>query len=133
MRTLSFLLAPAAIAFAGCAPVPPYSPTPEARAELNKLISGKVAGTPMTCLAPYRANDMVTIDDNTIAFRMGSTVYVNRIQGGCSGLARGHYALVTRSIGPGLCSGDIAQVADLTTGMTVGSCALGEFVPYRAP
>ena len=29
-----------------------------------------------------------------------------------------------------MCSGDIATVADLRTGMTVGSCTLGDFVPY---
>ena len=41
--------------------------------------------------------------------------------------------LVTRTSGTGLCSGDIARVVDVSNGITVGSCALGEFVPYTGP
>jgi hypothetical protein len=37
---------------------------------------------------------------------------------------------VTRSSGSGLCRGDIARVADVSTGMIVGSCAVGDFIPY---
>ncbi len=79
---------------------------------------------------------MVIIDDNTVVFRDSpSRVYRNDFRGyGCQNLGSGHYTLVTRSSGPGLCSGDIAQVVDLGSGINVGSCVLGEFVPYvKAP
>ena len=39
--------------------------------------------------------------------------------------------LVTRSQGSQLCRGDIGTVTDMTSGMVVGSCALGDFVPYK--
>jgi hypothetical protein len=29
-----------------------------------------------------------------------------------------------------MCRGDISRVADVRTGMTVGSCAIGDFIPY---
>jgi hypothetical protein len=55
---------------------------------------------------------------------------VNHLIGECSLLKSGFYTLVTRSNGMGLCRGDIADVADVRTGMTVGSCAIGDWVPY---
>lgn len=117
-----------------CASQPP-SPTQlaQSRAELQKLIGGKVAGQPITCLPHYRANDMVRIDDSTIAFRQGTTVYVNHLRGECSNLKDSFYALVTHGNGSGLCNGDIAQVRDVSHGMIVGSCGLGDFIPYTKP
>ena len=32
--------------------------------------------------------------------------------------------------GTGLCRGEIAQVIDTSQGFTVGSCSIGDFVPY---
>ena len=120
-----------ALTLAGCATQPP-APTrsAEAQAELNKLIAGKTAGAPITCLQHYRANDMVRIDDSTVAFKQGRQVYVNHLIGACSNLDSGFYALVTRSHGSGLCRGDIAHVQDVSNGSIVGSCAIGDFVPY---
>lgn len=129
MRAIPLLLTAAVLA--GCATQPP-SPTrlAEAQAEFQKLTAGKVAGQPVSCLPSYRRNDMVTIDDSTVAFKNGKTVYVNKLIGQCSGLDSGFYTLVTNSSGPGLCRGDIARVADVRTGMTFGSCAIGDFTPY---
>src|SRR6185369_1999591 len=97
---------------ASCANVPPL---PERSAskqrEYEQLIAGKVAGPPLSCLPTYRQNDMVVIDERTIAFRDGSRrVYVNNMQGGCPNLG-GAYTLVTKSYGSAeLCRGDIGQV-----------------------
>jgi hypothetical protein len=132
MKILSIPLA--AVVLASCAPMaPPEARSPQAEAKLQEVLTGMVPGTPMTCLPPHRTNEMITIDDNTILFRRGQTVYRNDPVGGCPGLASGFYTLVTRSTGSGLCRGDIAQVADVSSGMTVGSCALGDFVPYTRP
>ena len=74
---------------------------------------------------------MVTIDDSTIAYvDSPSRVYVNHLRGECSNLRSGFYTLVVRSNGTGTCRGDIADVTDVRTGMTAGTCSLGEFVPY---
>jgi hypothetical protein len=104
----------------------------ESQAKLQELTAGKVAGPAMACLPPsVRSRNMVTIDDSTIAYvDSSSRVYVNHLRGECSNLRNGFYTLVVRSSGSGTCSGDIADVADIRTGITAGSCALGEFVPY---
>lgn len=102
--------------------------------EYDQLLAGKVAGAPVSCLPSYNQNDMVVIDERTVAFRQGSgRVWVNHMQGGCSNLG-GSYALVTRTFGSAqLCRGDIGQVVDLTNHFTVGSCVFGDFVPYTRP
>lgn len=109
---------------------PPATRTAKAEAEFQKLTAGKAAGKPFSCLPSYRGGNMVTIDDRTVAFKTGSTVYVNHLIGECPNLSSGFYTLVTRSSGPGLCRGDIAKVADVSTGMVLGACAIGDFVPY---
>ncbi len=132
----SMILSVAAAALVGCAaqPVAPMR-TAQAQQRLDQLIVGKVAGAPLSCLSSHRAKDMIIIDDETIAFRQGSgQTYVNHLQGGGCPLAGGFNTLVTRSSGGlGLCRGEIAQVADLQSGFTVGSCVLGDFIPYGRP
>jgi len=133
MRSMSLLLVAAALAACSTAPQPR---TAKAEAHLDKMLAGKVAQKPVDCLPTHRSGDMVVIDDNTILFRQSSSkVFRNDLNGGaCSGLGSGSYALVTKQYGGmGLCRGDIAQVMDLSTGMTVGSCILGDFVPYTTP
>lgn len=131
MRGIALLLIGATLASCAVAPQPGRSAKAENR--FQQLLAGKVAGEAVSCLPSYRANDMVVIDDQTIAFREGSSrVWVANLTHSCSNLGSGHYALVTkRSGGTGLCRGDIGQVADLTTGITVGSCVFGDFTPYE--
>ena len=130
MRSMSLLLLTAALGGCMAAPEPPR--TAKAEAHLQKLLAGKAAGPARSCLPEYRSDNMVVIDDNTVVFRDGRTVYRNDfVGGGCSRLGSGYYALLTRRMGgSGLCRGDIAEVKDLTSGITVGSCVLGDFVPY---
>ena len=133
MRRLPLFLIAAALT--ACSTGPQPGRTAEAEAHLNKLLAGKAPGKPISCLAHYRSNDMVVIDDNTVVFKNGRTVYRNDFQGGaCSNLGSAFYALVTRTSGGlGLCRGDIAEILDTSSGMTVGSCVLGDFVPYSGP
>lgn len=131
MRIL--ILAAAATSLAGCETTDsqPDRRSAQAQATYDRMLAGKSAGRPATCLPLLRSNDMVVIDDDTILYRDGRTTYVNKPLGGCNLLGRGSYALVTRIFGSQLCRGDIANVVDTRTGVTVGSCALGDFVPYR--
>lgn len=136
MRGIALLVAGAAgAALASCAAAPQPGRSAQAESHFQTLIAGKVAGPAMSCLPSYRSSDMVVIDGQTVAFRDGGRrLWVTDLGQGCSNLGSGHYALVTRSYGgTGLCRGDIAQVADLASGFTVGSCVFGDFVPYEKP
>lgn len=131
MRSIPLLVVGAALV--ACTTTAAEQPTRTAakQQEFEKLVAGKVAGPPISCLPTYRQNDMVVIDERTIAFRDGSRrTYVNHMQGACNNLG-GTYALVTKTFGTAqLCRGDIGQVVDLTNHFTVGSCVFGEFTPY---
>ena len=131
MRGIALLLI--ATTLASCAAAPQPTRSAKAEGHFQKLLAGKVAGPAVSCLPSYRANDMVVIDDQTIAFREGSRrVWVTNLSHSCSNLGSGNYALVTKRYGgSGLCRGDIGQVADLTSGITVGSCVFGDFTPYE--
>jgi hypothetical protein len=132
MRSISLLVAAGLVSSCTMSAQEP-APSMQAQTKYQQLLAGKVAGAPISCIPTRRANDMVVIDDNTIAFKDGARVYVNHPQGGCSQLSQGHTALVTREYAqPGPCSGDVAQVVDTFSHMTVGSCTLGDFTPYVA-
>lgn len=132
MRALPLLLVAAALP--GCSTQPPAATQmADSQAKFQKLTAGKVAGRPISCLPPsVRSRNLEVIDDRTVAYvDSSSRVYVNHIRGECTNLDSGFYTLVVRSGGgSGACSGDIAEVADPRTGMSSGSCSLGEFVPY---
>lgn len=137
MRSVIPLMLMAAT-LAGCAaPSPRATAMAQAKAQtkLNQLLAGKVPGRPQSCLASYRANDMIVIDDYTIAFRDGTNrIWINKPAGGCNLLSAGPYALVTRNVGGmGLCRGDIGRVVDTLNHTTVGSCVMSDFVPYMTP
>ena len=134
MRVISFLLAGAALASCTTAPERTARAS-EKQAELAQLLTGKIAQRPISCLPHYQSGDMRVIDENTIAFRDGAyRTYVAHMNGGCSNLGSGGTALVTHQFGTAdLCRGDIARVVDTLNGVTVGSCAFGEFTPYVRP
>lgn len=134
MRVISVLMAGAMLASCTTGPPAPTR-TADSQREYQQLLNGKVAKAPISCLPHYQSGDMRVIDDETIAFKNGSSrVFVAHMQGGCTNLSQGHNALVTRQFGNAeLCRGDIAQVVDTLSGFTVGSCVFGDFVPYVRP
>lgn len=99
--------------------------------KLAKALAGRSAGPPVSCISNGRGSTMQVIDDNTILFREGGTVYVQKPGGGCHGLGSG-YSLVTRIAGTNrLCRGQIGEVVDRVSGFTYSSCVFDDFVPYR--
>lgn len=134
MRYLALPLIALAISSCTDAPPQPMAMAPADQNRLAALTAGKVAGPPTSCLPTYRSDDMIVIDDNVIAFRDSpGRVYINNMRGGCLGLDHGRNALVTRTPTGRLCNGDIAQVLDTSSRMTVGSCVFGDFIPYTRP
>ena len=127
----TFPLLGLAAALAGCSTaIEPAPRNEQAELKLQQALTGRVAGAAVKCLPQFPSSSMITIDDDTVLFRRGSTIYRNDLPGGCYGLGAGNYALVTRSPSGGLCSGDIATIADPRSGTTLGSCTLGDFIPY---
>lgn len=108
--------------------------SPGAQKELAAALAGRIAGPAVSCLPHYRADNMQVIDDWTILFRDGGTVYVQNPRGGCPGIGSHRNILVTRLFGTAqLCSGDISHLVDPSSGIGGGACVFSEFVPYTKP
>jgi hypothetical protein len=134
MRGISFLLIAATLGSCSTAPQP-VTRGPSGQRAYEAILAGKVAGPPVSCLPNYNANDMSVIDGRTLGFRVGTgTTYLVHLSEGCGLLGSGNYALLSRQVGGlGLCRGDIQQVVDTMNHITVGSCTIGEIVPYTKP
>ena len=132
MRSIPLLLLGATLL--SCTTAPPSSTrTAEREDRLQRLIAGKVAGAPQSCIPNIttRGNNMVVIDDQTVAFRAtGGRVYVGRLGAGCDNIGMGNSLVTRQSAASSLCRGDIAQLQNLSSRANVGSCTFQDFTPY---
>ena len=132
-RTLLGISATALLASCSTTPVQ-ESRSPKAQEDLDRALAGRVAGPPVSCIPSYRSTDMQIIDDWTILFKDGRTIYVQNPRGGCRGIGSGSNTLVTRLIGTSqLCSGDINHLVDLHSNIGGGACVFAPFIPYTKP
>ncbi|UVO50539.1 hypothetical protein M0208_08415 [Sphingomonas sp. SUN019] len=100
-------------------------------AEFQKAVAGLTPGKPMSCLPLSRQSLAMKGIGSKLVYRASrKLMYVNDAPG-CEGVARGD-TLVTRQYTGRSCRGDIAQTVDRIARFPTGSCALGDFVPYRA-
>ena len=127
-KIIALLLLP----LAGCVAEPPMEMSASAQAELAAELRGRVAGQPQSCVSRRNLRGNRAIGENAILFDTtgNNLVYVNDAP--CPEL-RPHYAMLTRSPSSQLCAGDIAEIFDPVSGITIGSCPLGRFTPYRLP
>ena len=120
---------------AACSTAPAeQSRSPQAARELADALAGRVAGPPQRCISNFPQIEVQVIDDWTILYREGNTVFVQNPQGGCRGIGVGSRTLVTRQVGTSqMCQGDINEAVDLHTGVGAAPCVFGSFVPYTKP
>lgn len=108
---------------------------PDGDTELQKMLEGRVAGTPVSCLSLRQLGSSEVIDGTAIVYRTkGSRLYVNRPRSGAS-LLDSDDILVTRTSGSQLCANvDAVDMVDRSSYSPKGFVILGDFVPYdRAP
>ena len=113
-----------------------YEPTPltdKQAIKLDKALAGKVAGEKVSCINREPQTNLTVISNNVLLYRVSRRlVYKNDLIGSCNGLTYGD-TMIVRSYGSQMCRGDFTTTANLQTGITTGACALGDFIPYRAP
>ncbi|HEV2600559.1 hypothetical protein [Sphingopyxis sp.] len=98
--------------------------------QLAKLLEGRVAGEPQNCLPLTSLGSSQVIDKTAIVYRAGSTLWVNRPDGGAQSLDDDDI-LVLKTTGSQLCSIDTIELRDRSSHMYSGFVSLGKFVPYR--
>lgn len=127
MRALALALAAAALVAGGGAVQAKAKLTPEQR--LEKLLDGRVAGKPTSCISTADSRDMEIIDGLALVYRSGNTVYVNRPRN--ADQLDADDILVIRTSGSQLCRLDMIHTVDRVGHFTTGFVNLGDFVPYR--
>lgn len=133
MTLRTILASAAAVAIAAtAAQASPADRTAKAEAKLAKMIEGRVAGKPVSCLPMHQIRSSRIIDRTAIVYEVGTTLYVNRPRQGATSLDRDDI-LVTRTSLSQLCSVDIVRLVDPTSHIESGFVSLGEFVPYKKP
>jgi hypothetical protein len=101
--------------------------TPQQR--LDKLLDGREAGEPRSCISTSDTRDMEVLDKTAIVYRSGSTLWVN-VPRNLDQLDSDDI-MVTKVFGSQFCRLDIVQTVDRTGHFPTGFISLGEFVPYK--
>ena len=124
------MLALAGLFAAGSAPEPaPLSE--EAQSCLDRALEGRTAEPAVSCVSQRLLRNNRSIGESVILFEANDgRLYVNRPPAGCPSLDRGR-SLATVTPMSQLCEGDIVTIFDPVSRFEVGSCPLGEFVPWR--
>ena len=132
MKRNLMMIAPLALAACTATADEPPQFTEKQAQKLEKQLAGKTPGKPVSCISAFPRTEMIAINDRVVLYKVSNKlVYKNELLGSCSGLKYGD-ALVLTLHSSQYCRGDIAHTVDLPAGIHSGSCALGDFIPYRA-
>jgi hypothetical protein len=134
MRYLMTFAAAAALGAAAVVAAPAQKPAKPDRDRIayEKLLAGKTPGPAQNCIDTRWTRPQLTAYQGKLLYRVSKKlVYVTDTGGGCEAVTRGD-TIVTRQFQTQLCRGDIAQTVNLPARIPSGSCAMGDFVPYRS-
>jgi hypothetical protein len=97
---------------------------------LAKLLDGRVAGEPQSCISAPNMSQLTVIDKTALVYKAGSTIYVNRPANPKS-LNSGDILVIDR-LSHQLCNTDMVNTRSQGPGhFFTGSVFLGQFVPYK--
>ena len=130
MTRLALILAGAALALTGAtAASAKQSLAERGEARLARMLEGRTAGEPQTCISAMRSNDIRVIEHVGIVYDAGGTIYVARITD--PKMLDPWEVPVIERFGSQLCSTDIIRTVDRSGGFFTGVVFLSDFVPYR--
>ena len=96
--------------------------------ELAKLLEGRVAGQPRSCINTFTNRNSRVIDGTAVVYGRGRTIWVN-VPHNAEDLSDWD-AMLVRQHGSQLCRQDIVTTFDTSSGMFTGTVFLTDFVPY---
>jgi hypothetical protein len=123
MRLLPLLLLTAACAASGAGPS-------GGEAELSRELAGRTAGAARDCVSISPGANLVPRGRETLLYRNGDTIWVNRLAASCPGLDE-MSQIVIEVHGSQYCRGDHFQARDAGQSIPGPICVLGSFTPYR--
>ncbi|HEY0414238.1 MAG TPA: hypothetical protein VGD66_13975 [Allosphingosinicella sp.] len=108
---------------------------PDARSregeDFARELAGRTAGPPQSCIPTDQGRSLRIVDDRTLAYDSGRTLWVNRLTAPCPGL-RPMDTLIVEVNGSQYCRGDHVRSRPFPgNGIAGPICILGDFTPYR--
>lgn len=126
-KTLTALAATIAVL---AAPAMAASSQAKGEAQLAKMLDGRVAGKPTSCISLPNSGNLQVIDKTAIVYKQGGTIYVNR-PADPKRLDRNDILVIDR-LSHQLCKTDMVQTRSQgPNSFFTGAVFLGDFVPYR--
>lgn len=101
----------------------------EGQLKLEKMLEGRVAGEPQSCIRSLPSLDLTMIDGTALVYKSGGTLWVNVPRN--PDAIDDNDALLTRTSVNRLCRTDIVTTIDRYNQFQTGNLFLGDFVPYR--
>lgn len=127
MRKLALVLAAGTALVVGPALQARERLTPQQ--ELAKMLEGRVAGEPVSCISTFGNPAMRILDNTALVYGSGRVIYVNVPDN--PDVLDDDDILVTRQHGSQLCRLDMVNMVDRSGGFYRGFVGLNHFVPYR--
>lgn len=130
MKIAALAASLAVIAGLAAAPASAMASRPKltGEAQLAKILDGRVAGKPVSCVQMNQTDDVTIVDKTALVYKVGATYYVNRPTNADS--LNDNEILVTKTYTSELCRLDTVQLHDRTSRMWSGFVGLQDFVPY---
>ena len=94
-------------------------------------VAGAPTGAARACFSPAAGEALTVIDKQTVAYRSGRTLWVNRLSAPCPSLSSTS-TLVIEQYGGQVCRGDRLRTIEHGLSIPSGACLLGHFTPHRA-
>lgn len=121
--------ATAAPAIAEDAAQQPAAEPTKGEQRLAKLLEGRVAGEPVSCINTQRAQQMQTIDKTAYVYGSGNTIYVQRTRNP-ENIDDGDTLVTIRFGSNQMCKLDQTTTVDRFVGIFTGVVFLDDFIPY---
>lgn len=121
-----------AATLAGCTHVEgPQRFRDRAEAQLARMLEGRVAGQPRSCITVFDLGRLRILDRTAVVYDAGETIWVSRPSEPATLDTRD--IVVIQRTGSQLCKQDVIRTVDRTSHITTGVVFLDDFVPYRRP
>jgi hypothetical protein len=134
MKLSALIVAAAILSFAGAAAHTADKvdkKTEESEARLARMLEGRTAGEPVSCIPLQRLNELEVIYGVALVYETGDIIYVSRPTRP-EDLRRNDVVIVDRHTSQ-LCNSDVIKTVDRDVGYVTGVLFLGKFVPYKKP
>jgi len=97
--------------------------------KLAKLLDGRVAGEPQSCIRTLGSRNLSQIDGTALTYRDGDTVWVNYTRNPAD-IDDSEIMVIKRFSSTSLCRSDQIRLVDRIAGFLSGLIFLDDFVPY---